>query len=453
LVLRLWPVICHGAHPTLFLDSDSWGYQRLACNLLAGHGYSWEQQPPYLPNLYRPPGLPVLLLALYQLTGVSVCAAIVLQAIVAAATVAVTFVLVRDMTGRPSVAFGSAAILAIDPVGIVYSSLLLTEVYTAFIVVLTALCLLRYSHYARPGWLLAAAGLLASGILVHPVLLFAPFCLPAVPLLTAHSSRQYAVGSRQYFLPIAYCILLTVLALSPAAAWIIRNRHVGDFTGISSVTAVNMLKYKAAGVEAELRGTTRAAERDRLTRECEALLPPDATPGERFRLWQRRGAEILLAHPLTYAWIHLKGMVVELFGPDRDLMTRLLYGTRLLDADERYSDATIAAARAEQPMPALELARLLILALQGLLILSFLYGTWHLARERQWGLLLSLLGMPAYVLLLSGGPEAAPRFRVIYLPMLATISAFGVRAAWVVLRSAWRDQFTRHALRATHPIP
>src|SRR5581483_11915495 len=113
--------------------------------------------------------------------------------------------------------------------------------------------------------------------------------------------------TRYHFKELALGAVALAIALVPAAAWIARNRLVGDFAGISSVTAVNLLKYKAAGVEAELRGTSREVERDRLTAECEALLPPGASMGQRYRLWQQRGVEILLAHPLVYAKLHAKG--------------------------------------------------------------------------------------------------------------------------------------------------
>jgi 4-amino-4-deoxy-L-arabinose transferase-like glycosyltransferase len=421
--LRLLPVLAHGDHPALFMDSDSWGYHRLASNLLAGNGYTWDMEPPRAPNLYRPPGFPVLLWGLYRLTGPSVPAAIVSQALVGTAAVLLTFLLARGLGFAPKVALGAAAVQALDPVAVQYCNILLTETYTSVVVLLVAGCLGRYRSAARPGWLAAAGGLLGLGILVHPVLLFLPLLLPAVPLLAraTRTRRQFAAA-----------LGASALALAPASAWIVRNWYVGDFVGISSVTAVNLLKYKAAGVEAELRGTSREAERDRLTRECDAELPPGATPGERYRLWQRRGTSILLAHPLTYAKVHARGMAVELIGPERDHTTRLLYGPATLDAGGRYGDASIAAARTERPAPALEAARFLVLGWQGLLLLGLAAGAWQMVRRRPL-LLAALLVVPAYVLALSGGPEGSPRFRVIYLPVLSLMTAVGMQAvvSWI----------------------
>lgn len=442
LALRLLPVLCHGGSPAVFMDADSGEYHRIACNLLAGNGYSWDTQPPYTPNLYRLPGLPVLLLGLYALTGPSVPAAIVLQAVVSTATVLLTFFLARTLTGRPGLALAAAAVQALDPVAVHYSNLLLTETFTSPLVLLAAICLWEYRGSARPAWLAAAGGILAIGILVHPVLLFLPLLLPVAPLLSraTRTRRQFAAA-----------LAVALVALAPATAWIVRNRYAGDLAGISSVTAVNLLKYKAAGVEAELRGTSREAERDRLTRECEAALPPDATRGDRFRLWQRRACEILLAHPLTYAELHARGMALELIGLERDHTTRLLYGAAGLDARGEYSDAGMSAARRERPVPALEAARELILGWQALLLAGLIAGTMWAARNRP-RLLAVLLVVPLYVLTLSGGPEASPRFRVVYLPVLSLLTAFGASLA-IPRRKMTRRPAAVEEPRARPPLP
>jgi hypothetical protein len=265
------------------------------------------------------------------------------------------------------------------------------------------------------------------------MLLFLPLFLLAVPFLTPATRipRHFAVG-----------FIAVVLAMIPAGCWILRNWYVADFASISSVTAVNMLKYKAAGVEAELHGTTREIERDRLTKECEAELPATATQGDRYRLWQRRGAGILLSHPLATAKVHVQGMIVELIGPERDNTTRLLYGPAVLDATGNHSDASVQAAWQEHPIAILEMARKVILGWQGLLALCLLVGVGQLALTRK-GLLALLLVVPLYVLVLSAGPEGSPRFRVLYLPVFSLFTALGATALLSTARSRLVPLFSR----------
>jgi 4-amino-4-deoxy-L-arabinose transferase-like glycosyltransferase len=427
--LRLLPVLCHGASPVLFMDPDSREYHRIASNLLAGNGYSWDTQPPYTPNFYRVPGFPVFLLGVYALTGPSIPAAIAVQAVVSTATVLLTFFMARALTGRRGIALAAAAVQALDPVAVQYSNILLTETFTSPLILLVACCVWKYRGSTRPAWLVAAGAILGMGILVHPVLLFFPLLLPAVPLLTRETRTWQQFG---------VAVAATTVALVPASGWVVRNWYVGDLCNISTVTAVNLLKYKAAGVEAELRGTDREIERDRLTRECEAELPAGASVGEQCRLWQRRGSAILLAHPLTYARVHARGMALELIGPERDHTTRLLYGKAVLDGKGEYTDASTAAARTRRPVSALEAARYLILVWQGLLLAGLAAGTLWAARNRPW-MLAALLLVPLYVLALSGGPEASPRFRVIYLPVFSLLTAFG--AQWGArVRKSVRDE-------------
>ncbi len=118
---------------------------------------------------------------------------------------------------------------------------------------------------------------------------------------------------------------------------------------------------------------------------------------------------------------------MELIGPERDLTARFIYGSAVLDEEGLCTDERSADVLANRPSLMCEGARYLILGWQGLLGLGLLAGTWHLARRRA-GLLLILLIVPLYVLLLSGGPEGAPRFRVLYLPIFSLLTALGIRA-------------------------
>jgi 4-amino-4-deoxy-L-arabinose transferase-like glycosyltransferase len=425
LAVRLLPVLVHGGHPGLFMDPDSWGYHRLACNLLAGHGYSWNEAPPYEPNLYRPPGLPLLLTGLYAVVGPSVEAAIVLQAIVGTVTVALLMALVRVVLRSDRLALWSGIALALDPVAIQYSNLLLTETWTALLLVVAAWFVLRFAETEERRWLIGSGALLGVGILIHPLLLFLPAGQLVLPWLRAatRTPRCLAAGA-----------LAALLAWTPAAAWIARNYQVGEFAGISSVTAVNLLKYKAAGVEALRRGTSRQVERDRLTAECEAALSVSAAAGERFRLWQRRGFAIVSEHWLLYARLHLQGMLLELSGPERDHTGRFLYGPAVLDAAGMYSDAGLERARTANRAWDLEAVRLLVLAWQMVLLMGLAVGAIHLVATGERFQLAALLVVPLYVLLLSGGPEASPRFRVVYLPWLAVVTACGWLRLWRWLR-------------------
>ncbi len=323
LALRLSLLINNWGYPNVFMQFDSWGYHRIAQNVLDGNGYSWNEQPPYNVNVYRPPGMPMMLVAVYVFAGPSIPCALLLQVLAGTSVIVMTYLLTRLLVGE-RVALIAAALQAVDPLSVTYSNIILTEIFSSLIFICAIYIAVKYLKDST-WWLLPVLGaLLAVGILIHPILLFLPFLAAALPLCSADTRRWSQLG--------AACAVL-VIGLAPACGWIARNAKVADYPGISCVTAVNILKYKAAGVMAELNGTALLDEANRLTDECEADLPPDATRGDRWRAWHRKGRSILLAHPLVYGKLHIKGMLKEFFGPGRDDLARLLYsGARVLDA-------------------------------------------------------------------------------------------------------------------------
>jgi 4-amino-4-deoxy-L-arabinose transferase-like glycosyltransferase len=427
--LRLIPLLINWSHPNVFMDADSWDYHRIAMNVLAGNGYSQDQQPPYEADVYRPAGLPYLLAAVYSCGGCSIPLAILFQVAVSSGLVVLTYRLARGLGAGPQQGLAAALFVAVDPLSVIQSNMLMTEVYSSLVILGTGCLVVEYFRTLNRAWLLAAGGLIGVGILIHPLLLFVPFFLMAVPLFDSRTR------SRGHFIN---AVLVGLVALAPAAAWVARNSAVADYRGISCVAAINLLKYKAAGVEADLRGTTREIERDRLTAECAAVLPEGATRGAKYRLWQEKGMSVLLAHPFVYAKLHARGMAVQLIGPGRDNLTRLVYGRRILDAKGRVTEAGFEAGRQREPSPARAALLRLALCLQLITGLLVLVGTIRLLVKREWWPLAVVLLPAAYVLALSGGPESEPRFRGIYMPFLCMLAAAGIPALSRLARALGR---------------
>lgn len=59
--LRVTPLILNWCHPNIFMQFDSWGYHNIAVNLVTGNDYSQSTAPPYVSDVYRPPGYPGLI--------------------------------------------------------------------------------------------------------------------------------------------------------------------------------------------------------------------------------------------------------------------------------------------------------------------------------------------------------------------------------------------------------
>jgi hypothetical protein len=276
-------------------------------------------------------------------------------------------------------------------------------------------------YETNSNWFLCAISLvLGAGILIHPILLFLPVIIVVLPILREKTRRWRHVLSAG---------LLAIVALTPASLWIVRNKKVADYAGISCVTAVNLMKYKAAGVIADIHGTDLLSEAKSLRDECEAGLREKATRGERWRAWEKKAKAILFAHPVRYLKLHVQGMLREFFGPGRDDLKRLLYGRRILDEDGFVTDRSIEMGSAAGSQTILEVIRHIALSLQGMVFLCFFFGLLKLFRSRQFILGIGLLFPMLYVLNISGGPEAFCRFRVIYMPFVSIVSAIGLTFA------------------------
>ena len=333
LVLRLLPLYYYWNCPSIFMHPDTWQYHRLAVNLLSGNGYSWGSAPPYKPNAYRPPGYPLVAAGLYWLTGPKVQNAVLLANLVGSSTIFLIYSLAWTVTGNRKVATAASALQAIDPLSIVGSNLLWLETYSAVVLLSGSLLVAGYFRAPR-AWKLIILGLLLSLGIMY--ILFS--CSFPPPWQLCRCFRHGPDGPSSF----SRAVLAALLAWLPAACWMTRNWILFDYPGISCVTAVNMLKYKGAGVMAEVNGTSREAEMVRLTDEVEATLPSQASQGDRWRAWERKGRDILLGHLLLSIKVHLQGTVVECVGMSRDDSRRFFYGQRALDDSNAVSDQSIA---------------------------------------------------------------------------------------------------------------
>lgn len=167
LVLRLVALLLFPAHGSI--EDDAVDYDRIARNLLAGHGYSLATAAPYTPTMARDPLYPFVLAAMYALGGGSVTVALIVQAVLSAFTPSLVYLLGWELSGRPlSTEKDRGALLAawftaFYPVLVVSSSYVLTE-WLATLVLTGALFLfVRAVRCGGVGW--AAASGVAFGLL------------------------------------------------------------------------------------------------------------------------------------------------------------------------------------------------------------------------------------------------------------------------------------------------
>jgi hypothetical protein len=191
----------------------------------------------------------------------------------------------------------------------------------------------------------------------------------------------------------------------PSASWVLRNYEKTGVPIVSTIDGYNMLQYRAVGAKVEDGEARNLSQHDVLVR-----LAPHVYPGENAARVSRAemsvGLSILAEHPVGAFKSWLRGETRLLIGPARSETATLLTG---------------------DPTVRRTWLRLLVLLEQlvtiGIVLTAAIGAVGVLAgRLRSAGLWFVLVAA-AYLIVISGGPEAYSRFRVPVTPLLAVLAA------------------------------
>jgi len=208
--------------------SVGWGdepdYHRHAADLAAGRGFI---SPEGEPTAARPPLCPVVLSAVYRVTGPSHAAGRVLQILLGAGIVLLVYIVAARLFS-PTAGVVAAALTAVNPSLIYLSALIMTENLAIVLLLLMLILLAKeaVSERLAPGRL-ALGGLLGgASCLTRPD--SAPFVLliPFVVLAFGRATVRRRLAGAAIFLAVA------VAAILP---WAARNRAVlGEWVAFST---------------------------------------------------------------------------------------------------------------------------------------------------------------------------------------------------------------------------
>jgi 4-amino-4-deoxy-L-arabinose transferase-like glycosyltransferase len=270
---------------------------------------------------------------------------------------------------------------------------MLTETLFAFLLTLTLVLVVLARQTNAPALGIAAGLVIGIGILTRPVSEYLPLVLALVLVLTRRRS-------------VALLALAVVLgAAIPAGAWAIRNHAKTGVATVSTIDGHNMLYYRAVGA-LEKSGESHAAAETDVTLRLRKRLHGDENAAEVSRIELRLGLHIVFQHPLGAIKSWARGVAKLLVGPARAETATLLTGRQHVSS--WWLGALVALAAAVT-------IGILALAAAGV------------ALNRSLDIWL-LVAAAAYMIAISGGPEAYSRFRVPVTPVLAILAAGGVRA-------------------------
>ncbi len=242
----------------LYWLGDSKVYRQLADNLVDGRGLVMTDFAGRLRQAERMPGYPLALAALRWAFAQSDAAVVIAQSLLGAVSVALAYLLGREVAGRTA-GFVAAALVAMSPWQVYFATVALTECWSTPLLLATILCAVRAVDATlggpdesgrstrRPGWAWpVGAGLCCAALVyAHPEFLALP---PLVGLVAV-----VARGRKQHLARWALAVAVLLLALAP---WWIRNRVVLG-SAVLATTRGGVTLYDGVGPQATGRSDMR----------------------------------------------------------------------------------------------------------------------------------------------------------------------------------------------------
>ncbi len=401
----------------VFSFPDSRGYFQPAEELLRSGRFADNDRP----EITRTPGYPIFLVPGIAL-GRPVLVTILLQVILSLLTVWLVYRIAWLLFENEMAAAAAAFLYSLEPLSILYTSLLLTETLFAALIVAFFFCLADYFQRRQALGTLVLAGLaLAASVYVRPVSYYLPILatfalLPA--LLLRFRRWKYAL----------HAVVFLAASFAPVAAWQVRNKAEVGYGGFSAISDLNLYLYQAAAVNAKVEGLPFQEAQQRM-RSFEGHPEHRSwTEAQESVFMRREGLRLILKHPLVYAGIHLRGMVRILFDPGSVDYLKLFHsyprlGGILASIEDQGLVSVLLGLRRSNPLAFwTQLALVVWLALYYLLALFGLFGR---SCAGLWAKI-ALVALSAYFIAISGGPIGYSRFRHPAMPLLCILAGCGL---------------------------
>jgi len=398
----------------VFESSDSHEYHQLAVNLLRHGSFSQSLSAPLEPETIRTPAYPFLLSGLYHVVGIRPHAVVAIQT-------ALSVVTMLAGCRIASLLFGSRAglltaiFLALDPVSLYYSQVMLTETMFGTALTLSLLGMVYATRYPSLLYPCCAGICLALATYTRPTGYYLGILLPVMLFLAIRRSK----GWRPAF---ASAALMGLLFAATVGGWQLRNYISTGSAQFSQAKNQYLFIAKAAAIIAMRDGISLQEAQQRLAQELAASHPPELPLSSQTQLLESQGRfaqAVIAAHPVLLVRTTLQGTAANLLGPSN---LAHLFGSDNVALREAFLRLDFAR------FPLRDLITVLSSWTSGLLFLGVLYtGVWILLKHKGIGNgdIAVLVLTAAYVILVSSGPEAYSRFRMPVMPIFCVLAAGG----------------------------
>ena len=175
--------------------TDQGGYQQLGAAMArSGEFTRFPDSPTFIPEVIRTPGYPAFVAVFYFLFGVGTMPVAIGQAFVFVLICFLVYAIANRVAGRRA-ATVAAIMTALFPPLPYYGALVLTEVWTTFVLIAAMLVCLRAIQTGRTRDFVIAGALFSGATIVRPAFILLPFGLAAaMPILVPAERTRTRIG-------------------------------------------------------------------------------------------------------------------------------------------------------------------------------------------------------------------------------------------------------------------
>jgi len=219
----------HNDYNLKFATYSSDGYEEISQNLLQGHGFSSDLNPPYEPNSRRLP-LWVLTIDLFVLIFGSYWPVLILLMILGSAIPILGMHIADKLSKNRTIYLATGILLALEPFGIFLSTVLCTETLFTFLFLLSFIFLIRYFENKNLKDLVLMTLFLSLATLTKPTSQYLPILVLALLIY-----ESWGRLNKQLFCRALVVSFISIAMLSP---WLYRNYVEFGKLGLSSQVGI-----------------------------------------------------------------------------------------------------------------------------------------------------------------------------------------------------------------------
>lgn len=348
----------------------------------------------------RTPGYPLLIHSVYALVGEAPSVVVLVQMALGVATVWLTYLAGLRLFDRQA-AWLAALALAVDPISIIETNYLQTEVFFTFVLVAGSLCWWRALRERSLWWNAGAGMILGASTLIRPIALYLPVVLVSVGLMLQESRWPTRLVRSGVFL-LAFAL--------PVGGWIARNYAVTGVPIFTTVESINLVYSRAAGAMAEEEQVSIEEAQRRLSESLKSRTREGMNRGQISRLEASLAFETFAQYPWGTVVMFMQGAGRLLVGPGRAELLQLLGAPRPTTIETGLRAVLVG----------------MEIVVLGLIMFGAVLGGYRLLRSRRYVELVAVLIFIVYFVALSAGPEAYSRFRAPIMPYFALLAGCAV---------------------------